>query len=147
MADFHTTYKNSVPLGDSDDHFHLDWSYLPSGKRSKQITQAQTTARWSLPWSCPGNNVARLLSTGWYNSAITPLRKHSRSAPLVLRCPVRLLAAMVADSCFCRHCPVLDSVYTHVVFWFGATLSGQDFMEEISAGHHPTFTLSSLFFV
>ena len=149
MADFHTTFKNSVPVGDSDDHFLLDSSSLPSAQRSKQIMQAQAnfSSSRSLPWSCPGNNVAKLLSSDWHNSAITPLRKHSRSGPLVLRCPVRLLAPMVADSCFCRHCPVLVSVYVHVVFHFGATLSGQDFREEISAGHHPTFTLSSLCFV
>ena len=149
MADFHTTFKNSVPLGDSDDHFLLDSSSLPSAQRSKQITQAQAnfSARWSLPWSCPGNSVIRLLSSNWHNSAITPLCKHSRSVPLVLRCPVRLQAPMVAASCYCRHCPELVSVYIHVVFHFGETLSWQDFRKDISAGQHPSFSLFPLCFV
>lgn len=149
LANFHATFKNNGRSGDSDDYFLLYSSYLPSAQRSKQTMQAKAdfSVSWSLPWSCPGNSVARLLSSDWYNSEITTLCKHSGNVPLVLRCPVLLLAPMVAASCFCRHCPELVSIYIHVVLHFAATLSGQNFRKDISTGQHPTFSLSPLCFL
>ncbi|XP_022788593.1 uncharacterized protein LOC111328430 [Stylophora pistillata] len=71
--------------------------------------------------------------------------KHSRSVPLVLRCPIQLLAPMVATNCFRRHCPVLGAVYIHVVFCSATTLSRQDFRKDISTGLYITFYLLFVF--